>query len=447
MPYPKDIAEHSLTTQRGQALIMMLGVLAVGVMAWLALYCVTQVASARVRLTHSVDAVAYSGAMAQARSLNLLAYINRAQAVHQIAMAHLATLASLADFTTTQSEQRAKIYPPARLMKSLFGDVAEREYARVAIPEPLILEAQAAFHLHDELVHQVLAKSAISIAENISAFRNTTMMNVLSANYPEWSVNSGESRAKGPVHLSVTSEEAVGFLTHYTDQSDRSLRRHIEKALDHEPVMTERLSTYRSHRLVQTECPNIWPELRRSGATYLDHAGQWVSTDTKSYHPVQKNKKMGCYFGEQPMGWAGVAGNITDRDGGLEQWSRALDDRSPRATQRAYQHARQWDGRGLPAYFDLRERNAQQSLKFSVSLHHSVAVGKKGSGVPRRSTLWPLDDEIVITATSAAETYYVDQHKGDSEVEAASLFQPFWHSRLIARSPLQNVKGIDEDVQ
>ena len=60
---------------------------------------------------HAVDAAAYSGAL-QARHLNAIAYANRSQIAHQVAMAHLVTLAASARYL--DSAQRPTPQPASQ---------------------------------------------------------------------------------------------------------------------------------------------------------------------------------------------------------------------------------------------------------------------------------------------------------------------------------------------
>src|SRR5690606_10907700 len=93
----------TIISQQGQALV--LGMLLAGVaMVILARYfAVGQVVGAKARQLHALDAAAYSGALVQARALNMLAYINRAHVGHQLAMAHLVTLGSWASLGGAQA--------------------------------------------------------------------------------------------------------------------------------------------------------------------------------------------------------------------------------------------------------------------------------------------------------------------------------------------------------
>ena len=93
------MARHGhASAQRGQALVAGLVLLAGAVAALVAMHRLGRIIEQRVRLTHAVDAAAYSGALLQARHLNAIAYANRSQIAHQVAMAHLVTLAASARY-------------------------------------------------------------------------------------------------------------------------------------------------------------------------------------------------------------------------------------------------------------------------------------------------------------------------------------------------------------
>src|SRR3546814_2539631 len=77
----------------------------------------------------ALDAAAYSGALVQARALNMLAYINRAHVGHQLAMAHLVTLGSWASLGGAQASQLKSGNPPGYLIAMLFGPDHGAAYA------------------------------------------------------------------------------------------------------------------------------------------------------------------------------------------------------------------------------------------------------------------------------------------------------------------------------
>ncbi len=80
--------------QEGAALAWGLIALALLSVAWGGYFHVNQIAEQQGRLSLVLDAAAYGAATEQARTLNLLAYINRAQLGHQLALGHLLTLAT-----------------------------------------------------------------------------------------------------------------------------------------------------------------------------------------------------------------------------------------------------------------------------------------------------------------------------------------------------------------
>src|SRR5690606_3128512 len=65
------------------------------------------------RPDHGLDAADYSGALVQAGALTMLAYINRAQVAHQVAMAHLVALGSPAHFAAMEAQRASLSNPPA----------------------------------------------------------------------------------------------------------------------------------------------------------------------------------------------------------------------------------------------------------------------------------------------------------------------------------------------
>src|SRR5690606_41802490 len=94
---------------------------AVACVVLLRYFATGQMVAAKVRQLHGIDAAAYSGALVQARALNMLALLNRTQIAHQVAMAHLVTLGSWASLGATQSRQASVGNPPKYSISMLFG--------------------------------------------------------------------------------------------------------------------------------------------------------------------------------------------------------------------------------------------------------------------------------------------------------------------------------------
>ena len=132
------MARHGhASAQRGQALVAGLVLLAGAVAALVAMHRLGRIIEQRVRLTHAVDAAAYSGALLQARHLNAIAYANRSQIAHQVAMAHLVTLAASARYLDSAQAQARRRNPPPSLLGNLFGARAGQAYRDMqACPAP-----------------------------------------------------------------------------------------------------------------------------------------------------------------------------------------------------------------------------------------------------------------------------------------------------------------------
>src|SRR5690606_25992434 len=176
---------------RGQALTPGLLLVAAGALAWILLHGIGQVIAARARLLHAADAAAYSGALLQARAFNLHAYINRAHVAHQVAMAHLATLGSWAQWGAAQARQSSRGNPPAGLIGMLFGGSHGTAYAAAGGAFGMDAAARQdgalaqAYARHERTVHDVLAAARQSLLASLAAARDAGMRAVLAANYRE----------------------------------------------------------------------------------------------------------------------------------------------------------------------------------------------------------------------------------------------------------------------
>src|SRR5690606_23580476 len=98
--------------QDGVALAWGLIALALLSVAWGGYFHVNQIAEQQGRLSLVLDAAAYGAATEQARTLNLLAYINRAQLGHQLALGHLLTFARRDSAEHTPSSPARRPQPP-----------------------------------------------------------------------------------------------------------------------------------------------------------------------------------------------------------------------------------------------------------------------------------------------------------------------------------------------
>ncbi|MBV8032782.1 MAG: hypothetical protein JO035_14815 [Betaproteobacteria bacterium] len=78
--------------QRGQALVFISVTTIVVLLAMLVMFSTGQLATHRMKLQNTADAVSYSSALVQARDLNFTAYMNRAMIANQVAVAQITSM-------------------------------------------------------------------------------------------------------------------------------------------------------------------------------------------------------------------------------------------------------------------------------------------------------------------------------------------------------------------
>jgi Putative Flp pilus-assembly TadE/G-like len=87
--------------QKGQSLFWVLGFLATMAVTFAGVYSVGQTTSEKQKIVNAADAAAYTGAMVEARALNLTAYANRAEIANEVFIAQMVSLQSWVDYMKT----------------------------------------------------------------------------------------------------------------------------------------------------------------------------------------------------------------------------------------------------------------------------------------------------------------------------------------------------------
>jgi hypothetical protein len=443
--------------QRGQALVLGM-MLAATVSAALAmLYLLGRTVEARARLIHAADAAAYSGALEQARQLNFLAYVNRTQIAHQIAMAHLVTLGASLSFAQTLADQRRRNNPPARLLSTLFGRDVGLAYGAARAAPGTQAALMRAYAEHDRVVHEVLEAGAASAVAGLPAARERLMRAVLRANYSLAGASGRAASAAADVPtIRLLSDGWPDFLQHRAALPGSALHSAVELAAARYGFLGNRDGTRANSTAVNAQCPLARHQLRRRGATWLGADGRWGALDTQSFHSQRFNRWAGCYYREYAMGWGGVSGLGSAGPEGLQyvenppgdftsqdfwQWvkrSTTWDVRdgtgNPLANSYAMAQMPPWPGSGLPGEYEVASARGADPLRFAivVSVAHDglgdagVAAsvsGSRGAGA---------DLGGLLRVTSAAETYFArpEPRTDDDREELPTLFLPYWQARL-----------------
>ncbi|MGB3425526.1 MAG: hypothetical protein WBF84_07360 [Castellaniella sp.] len=425
------VPHPTLRKQQGQVLVLGMLLAAVLGLAWMRYFATGQVLAAKTRMVHGLDAAAYSGALVQARTLNFLAYLNRARMAHQVAMAHLVTLGSWAHYAGMESRRLAQGNPPAHLIGLLFG--ADHGRAYLAAAGAVGLEAQAraegtlgqAYATHERFVHELSADLSRVLARDLPQARLEAMRAVLAGHYPE-------HRDLRPM---VTDDAWPGLLRRHAP--DAPLFDWTRRLAGLYPFLDPRDHTARNPWPVSARCPQLRHELRRRGGTALDESGRWQAGDTQSFHAVRSNRWIGCYYREYAMGWAWMpaqAGQAMDAD----HVDAPPEDFADQDFWRWVRAATQWDlvgGRDNPLAnsYALRDRQAWASRGLGDYLDIAAGTGPDAaSGFVVRLEL-PDASGRPIRARSAAESLFSRPgRRADGLDETPSLFHPYWHARLSA---------------
>ena len=466
-------ASASLHGQHGQALVLGLLMVSVAAASLVVLYNLGQTVESRARLTHAADAAAYSGALEQARALNALAYVNRTQIAHQIAMAHLVTLAASAQYARTMQAQRARGNPPAGLIAMLFGPDMGLAYQAAQTVPGAEQQLAAAFGQHDRVVRQVLEAAAAAAVAELAASRERIMRKVLSANFPE-AVAGGTRKGawrQGPV-LRVLSDGWPGYVERRLATRQAGLRPAVELAAGRYGFLDSRSATRRNGWMVSPRCPLHRHELRRRGSTWLGPDGRWGALDTQSYHALRSNRWIGCYYREYAMGWGTAQGEKSQPPEGVDyveeppldfsqqdfwrwveqstSWDIFSGATNPLANSYAMAGAQRWPAGGLPAYREVALARHRDPLRFAVAVRLSGSALKTTDAdgpvaAPEgRFSYAALGRSGSVRVASAAETYFArPERRADGQGELATLFRPYWQARLSAVTPQEAARAKD----
>jgi hypothetical protein len=468
-PLLKGLALSVHPPMQGQALVLALFLLAAGAAGLLQLFNSGQAIQDKTRLTHAVDAAAYSGALVQARALNFLGYTNRALVAHQVAMAHLVTLAAWAQFGDAQGRRVARSNPPANLIAGFFGPGQGAAYLSArGLGGRIGAQAQwgsgglaLAYAEHDRVVHDVLVRAQVAVQQSMAESRREAMRAVLAAN---------DHATPAVLDPTLLSDTLPGYVLRYGGQARERLKALVEASVEPYGFLAARNDVDRSLLPIDKRCPLARHELRRRGSTALRGLDTWRALDTHSYHALRSNKWIGCYYREYPMGYGMVRGVGSPPDDDIEYVDQPPENFSEESFWRWVQRMRSWDllnvltnpyasslavsgqaswpGRGLPSFAEIAgagRPGEASSLRFAVRVYRPVvgaaspastsatAAGNGASSLSGAGAMRMASPAAggVVAAIAAAETFYArPAQRADGRHEMASLFQPYWHARL-----------------
>lgn len=469
--------------QSGQALIAGLVMILSILTAALFSYQIGRIIKEKSRLMVASDAAGFSVAQEQASVMNTLSYLNRAQIAHQVALAHLVTLASAEKFRQNQSAQSLANNPPTALIGMLFGPHYAAAYVASNagsaggfwLPEQI----RFAYRWHDHTVHELINRSQQAMLMNWEARRDRVFEEALAKNLRAYNFRLVDSSITMP--MIIDSNNAGAYLKRLAVQwsvledqtkqkvvmqnGDDDWMRMLEAVVKTQFYLEDRNYTVKNKWAIHPRCPWRRHVLRRNGETRMTESGIWRAEDTLSFHAVRSNKWIGCYMREYPMGWSLVnpllkRARSTDapRNFSKEAYWKWLSkhEGSTRAL-KSYgvnRLAKAWSsmdsvhlgGKGQGSHASLksdasRPKNRSIAIKYKVAkmispfpfgngMASGIAVGLAKDKYRDPKGITGLT-RMRISTTTASEAFFAYPGTNGMENElVASIFKPYWQGRI-----------------
>lgn len=459
---------HALPSrQRGQSLVYALFWLTGGLAALFFLFHTGQAVQHKTQLVNAADAVALSAGHLQARALNVAALHNRALLANEVVIAQMVGVASWSGYAGTHAEQVPVVHPecqdpdpagagtgalfkygPAYALMCYLtvqaGGMAWASGASTLSQRAALWAADA--ERYKLAIQQAQAQLFAPAAWNEA--RSTLMHTVARANLPR------------QPHLRVDAIEDHGTHRHWQGHT------HWRAGDAREPLATlarqavaedafSRSRRWTARALLPT--PECYPaldfdrynEVRRRGSTELIGLDEWRAADTESFHSWRlhkgKNLLPTCRPDESPTGWGSQAaqrpGASTPSPG---------PDFAGSATDNPVAHGmastQTWAFyTGIPVYRSLSDAalaDADSRLPLTVRVALSPPVlPMPATDSASRLNAYPVQwAQNEMAALSSVEVFFERPFdhphnlwglRQGSPQERPSLFNPFWHARLV----------------
>lgn len=446
--------------QHGQALIYGIFMLIACLAALFFLFNTGQLTREKTKLVNTADAVAYSAGIMHARTLNYMAYTNRAMLANTVAIAQLVSLSSWVQYVNTLSiagfeagdATKYPLFYPSYLLSVETG-----AFLKEGLVDSGALENLAKGS--DEIIQLLMTNQKIAFA-SMDLTNPTIPQNALMTVMNE--VAQSNYRNDGEVIVEPLTPNALhDFITEYSGDKRTRFAEVAQVAAKRDGFVPKRSW---SMSALNINCRLQPDQLIRRGGTDLVSFDEWKAMDTLSQHGFRlKGKPPICVPFEDPQGWGSqsAADNPTLADSNLSHhdYSAPI---NPVSSTAATVSSRAWNYSGLPSFYDLSDDAFKQNdprLQFAIRLRRKVdqtLTSEARSSIRPSSRLNDYHatpaggDEFV--AVSAVEVFFErpptahDNIYGESlgkSKEIGSLFNPYWQVRLIySQENVQKAQGL-----
>ena len=407
----------------GQASILLIALVGSMVACFAVAYSAGQLVNDKMRLVNAADAAAYSAATWEARSLNLQSYMNRAIVANEVALAQLVSLRSWSRYVATATGNAARV---AQFIPPLSGPIRTLAQGWRSIDTTLQTTLP--------MVEASLSSWNVAVLANAESVAHQQAA-IVAADLVGEVARRNEPRAQ-VTHATrlLEARNAAQWQNRFTDKYRRGsgdLGRFSSLLMDSRDGFT------RSRR-ADLPVPVPLVDMARRGGTDLIGENTWRGVDTLSAHLNLLLTSV-----EVPIGWGAAEQQrvpVTQR--GDHGGSLSRNPAASRLALRALRPARGYSG--LPEIRDIitPSRRDNRTLRYSVALSlpaSSVATADRllmpaGLWAPDGSqhSLAPDMSADALHALGTAEVYFNrPQPRTDGRQEYPSLFNPYWHARLV----------------
>lgn len=429
---------------RGQAVVWLLGTMAVAGAVMFGVYNVSQLATAKEKTVNAADAAALAGATVEARLLNLVAYNNRSMVANEVFLAQVLSLEAWLGYARTTSDNLGTVleFVPyleevGVILKEAADFIDEARSVTAKFEDGVIFGVEAAKKVF-QTAHRVVVPAGALLARNAAG-------NVADANraqfktHQDGGVQVDERAAMLLVTFALNEKRWNGF-THWYADDERG---------DAKQVLVDSLDAFTANRPGRGFLNfDVWVAggEKRGGSKLVDY-DRWESEDTYELWTLGLKGK-----DYAPIGWGranaddeGNAGNTWSPNRLAQDW--AYEDGS------SHSH----DGwSGVPALYDVQDKSA--GARRDLHLDYLVAVRR-----PQANTLTTSQIPMgVATANVAGSSEMTERLQGneleafgkatvfferpqrglanditggplwrpDGAKEYGSLFSPYWQARV-----------------
>jgi Putative Flp pilus-assembly TadE/G-like len=444
--------------QEGQALVYGLFMLIAGLISLFFLFNTGQLTQEKTKLVNTADAVAYSAGILHARTLNYMAYTNRAMMANTVAIAQLVSLASWVRYVQSLPTHAAGSADPLKypiFYISYMSAVYTGDALHATLIESGALDGLA--QASDTLIHSALMGAQQAAYAELPIARQQVMQEVAEANY----TNDG-SISVDPIPLTGGNE--LGRFLHHYDGDERQRFAELAQIAAYRDAFVQK----RSWTMPSTPigvCPAALlqghlDELKRRGGTNLVSLNEWKAMDTLSEWTWTAKSKFALPCSEHvenPRGW----GSQSAANDPSEDLSPNHYDGSPAvnpeasAIASATSSSNSWGYQGIPSFYDLSEEMLKADdprLRFAIRLRRKISETRSSEGRSAVRSSEHLNayqadaagkggshgDELV--AVSASEVFFERPPSAktnrygealETPVELPNLFNPYWQVHLI----------------